>query len=240
MTQVTARAAILPAGANSPGAVQDASGAFHSHRPRVLVACECSGAIRRALRARGVDAWSCDIKPAEDGDPHHIQGDAIAAAYGQPWDAMIAHPECRYLANSGAKHLYAGMSKANGPDPDRWANMGAAAAFFLALWRAPIERIAVENPVMLGHPRRLFGIPAPTQTVQPWWFGDGETKATCLWLKGFPKLVKDNEVPGRVARVHRMAPGPNRSADRARTYPGLARAIVEQWFPDLSEAADAA
>jgi hypothetical protein len=197
---------------------------------RVLVACECSGTIRSRLRARGFDAWSCDLKPAEDGDAHHIQGDAIRIAYGQRWDAMIAHPECRYLANSGAKHLYAGMKAANGPEPDRWARMGAAAAFFLALLNAPIPQIAIENPIMLGHPKRLFNIPEPTQTVQPWWFGDGETKATCLWLKGFRPLVKSNPVEGRVARVHRMAPGPNRSADRARTYPGFAEAIADQWF----------
>lgn len=200
---------------------------------RALIACECSGVVRRALRARGIDAWSCDLKPAEDGDPHHIRGDAIAAAYGQRWDAMIAHPECTYLANSGAKHLYAGMRAENGPAADRWAHMGAAAAFFLALWNAPVPRIAIENPIMLGHPRRLFGIPAPTQTIQPWEHGHGETKATCLWLKGFPPLFASNVVQGRVARVHRMAPGPSRKADRSRTYPGIARAIAEQWFPDL-------
>jgi hypothetical protein len=197
---------------------------------KVLVACECSGVVRRALRARGVDAWSCDIKPAEDGDPHHIQGDAIAAAYGQPWDAMIAHPECTYLANSSSKHLYAGMKAENGPDGDRWARMGAAAAFFLALWNAPIERIAVENPIMLGHPRRLFGIPEQTQVIQPWQHGHGEIKATCLWLKGFPPLVPSNLVDGREPRVHRMAPGPNRKADRSRTYEGIAEAIADQWF----------
>lgn len=196
---------------------------------RVLVACECSGIVRRAFRALGHDAWSCDIKPAEDGSPHHIRGDAIAAAYGQPWDLMVAHPECTFLANSGAKHLYAGMSRANGPEPERWARMGAAAAFFLALWSAPVERIAVENPVMLGHPRRLFGIPERTQTVQPWWFGHPETKATCLWLKGLPPLVATDRVEGREARVHRMPPGPTRKADRSRTLPGLAAAMASQW-----------
>lgn len=199
---------------------------------RILIACECSGVIRRALRARGWEAWSCDLKPAEDGSRHHFQEDAIRIAYGEPWrwDAMIAHPECTYLANSGAKHLYAGMSKANGPDGDRWARMGEAAAFFMALWRAPIPQIAIENPIMLGHPRRLFGIPERSQIVQPWWFGHGETKATCLWLKGFPRLRKTNEVAGREQRVFRMAPGPNRKADRSRTYEGLADAIADQWF----------
>lgn len=204
---------------------------------RVLVACECSGVVRRALRARGIDAWSCDLKPAEDADPHHIRGDAIEAAYGQRWDAMIAHPECTYLANSGAKHLYAGMKAENGPNPERWARMGAAPAFFLALWNAPIARIAIENPIMLGHPRRLFGIPDPHQTIQPFDFGHGETKATCLWLKGFPPLFATLTVRERVARVHRMPPGPNRKADRSRTYEGIAEAMASQWFGTASEAA---
>lgn len=204
---------------------------------RVLVACECSGVVRRAFAARGHDAWSCDLKPAEDHSPQHIQGDAISAAYGRPWDMLIAHPECTYLANSGAKHLYAGMKAENGPDGARWAQMGAAAAFFLAMWHAPVPRIAVENPIMLGHPRRLFGIPKPTQTIQPWQYGHGETKATCLWLKGLPPLVPTNIVPGREARVWRMAPGPDRKADRSRTYAGIAEAMADQWgapaTPDL-------
>lgn len=205
---------------------------------KVLVGCECSGVIRRALRARGIDAWSCDLKQAEDDDVHHLQCDVLRPAYGQHWDAAIFHPECTYLANSGAKHLYFGMRAENGPDPDRWARMGAAAAFFLALWNAPIPEIAIENPIMLGHPRRLFGIPDCTQIIQPYEHGHGETKATCLWLKGFRPLRPSNPVPGREARVHRMAPGPTRKADRSRTYEGIAAAMAEQWFPDLrSEAA---
>lgn len=196
----------------------------------MLVACACSNVMGAAIRARGHTAHECDVKPAEDGNPWHIQDDAIRVAYGQPWDAMIAHPECTYLANSGAKHLYAGMKAENGPDGDRWARMGAAAAFFLALWNAPIPQIAIENPIMLGHPRRLFGIPNPSQVIQPYQHGHGETKATCLWLKGFPPLRPSNEVPGREQRVFRMAPGPTRQADRSRTYEGIAAAIAEQWF----------
>ena len=204
----------------------------------MLVACERSGVVRRAFRSLGHDAWSCDLEPADDGDGHHLQMDAIQAAYGMPpwcgavgrnrWDMMIAHPECTYLANSGAKHLYAGMRAENGPNGDRWANMGAAAAFFLALWNAPIDMIAVENPIMLGHPRRLFGIPEPTQTIQPWMFGHGETKATCLWLKNLPMLAPTNVVPGRDQRVFRMAPGPNRKRDRSRTFEGIAEAMADQ------------
>lgn len=214
---------------------------------RVLVACERSGVVRRAFRERGIDAWSCDLEPADDGSSYHIRGDALKAAYGAPphmslhgfaawsrgefitWDLLIAHPECTYLANSGAKHLYTGMKAENGPDPDRWAHMGAAAAFFLALWNAPVPRIAVENPIMLGHPRRLFGIPEPTQIIQPWQFGHGETKATCLWLKGLSPLRPTNIVEGREQRVFRMAPGPNRKRDRSRTYEGIAEAMADQW-----------
>jgi hypothetical protein len=121
------------------------------------------------------------------------------------------------------------MKAENGPNPDRWAQMGAAAAFFLALWNAPIARIAVENPIMLGHPKRLFGIPEPTQIIQPFQYGHGETKATCLWLKGLPPLVPTNIVEGREQRVFRMAPGPNRKRDRSRTYEGIAAAMADQW-----------
>ena len=196
---------------------------------RVLVACERSGVVRRAFRALGHDAWSCDLEPADDGSPFHLQCDAIRAAYETDWELLIAHPECTYLANSGAKHLYAGMKAENGPSPDRWAHMGAAAHFFLALWNAPVRRIAIENPVMLGHPRRLFGIPEPTQIIQPWQFGHGETKATCLWLKNLPPLVPTNIVEGREARVHKMPPGPDRWKERSRTFQGIADAMAEQW-----------
>jgi len=218
---------------------------------RVIVACERSGVVRRAFRAFGHEAWSCDLADADDESRWHIQGDAIRAAYmsGANWDLMIAHPECTYLANSGAKHLYAGMRAENGPNPDRWAHMGAAASFFLALWNAPVKRIAVENPIMLGHPRRLFGIPEPTQIIQPWMFGDFETKATCLWLKGLEPLkplyatwqeCRDAlglPVDARPEqRVFQMAPGPNRKRDRSRTYGGIAAAMAEQWGALQSQA----
>jgi len=196
---------------------------------RVLVACEFSGTVRRAFAARGHDAWSCDLLPAEDGSNKHIQGDAIHAAHGQSWDLLIAHPECTFLANSGAKHLYAGMRKENGPDADRWARMGAAAAFFRAMLDAPVARKAVENPVMLGHPKRLFGIPEPTQIIQPWQFGHGETKATGLWLVGLPPLTPTLVVSGREGRVWKMPPGPERKKERSRTYAGIAAAMAEQW-----------
>jgi hypothetical protein len=215
---------------------------------RILIACECSGEFRRACRALGHDAVSCDLKPAEDCETeHHITGDAIAAAYGQHWDGMIAHPVCRYLANSGAKHLYLGGKAENGPDPDRWARMGFGAAFYLALWRAPIERVAIENPVMHGHARRLFGLPKG-QTVQPWWFGAPEFKGTTWAVRGLPKLQKSGALvppkPGTAehrewSRVHRMPPGPDREADRSRTLPAVAAAIAEQWFGRMAIAAAA-
>lgn len=196
---------------------------------KVLVACERSGVVRRAFRALGHDAWSCDLAPAGDGAFHHYTGDAINVVHQLRWDLLIAHPECTYLANSGAKHLYAGMKAENGPNGDRWALMGAAASFFLAMLNAPARMVAVENPIMLGHPRRLFNIPEPTQIIQPWQFGHGETKATCLWLKGLPPLVSTNIVEGREQRVFRMAPGPDRKKDRSRTYEGIAEAMASQW-----------
>jgi hypothetical protein len=149
--------------------------------------------------------------------------------YGGDWDLLIAHPECTYLANSGAKHLYAGMKAENGPNADRWALMGAAAQFFLAMWNAPVPMIAVENPIMLGHPKRLFSIPEPTQIIQPWQFGHGETKATCLWLRGLPPLEPTNIVEGREQRIWRMGPGENRKRDRSRTFEGIADAMANQW-----------
>lgn len=196
---------------------------------RVLVACEESATVRDAFRAHGHDAWSCDLLPTR-GDPRwHIQGDAIEAAYSQRWDLLIAHPECTYLANSGAKHLYAGMKAENGPDAYRWAKMGAAAMFFRTLLNAPVPHIAVENPIMLGHPRRFFDIPEPSQIIQPWQFGHGETKATCFWLRNLPPLQPTDIVEGREQRVFRMAPGPDRKRDRSKTYDGIARAMASQW-----------
>lgn len=227
---------------------------------RVLIACECSGVVRDAFAALGHDAWSCDLQPSER-PGQHIQGDAIEAAYtgvtksggkpalhleyGTPWDLMIAHPECTFLANSGAKHLYAGMKAENGPNADRWAHMGAAAQFFLTLSRAPIRRKCLENPIMLGHPRRLFGLPRPTQIIQPWMFGHPETKATGLWLEGIDPLKPTYRTweECRIAlglpegskpedRVFRMAPGDNRKRDRSRTFDPIAAAMARHWGDD--------
>ena len=195
---------------------------------RVLVACEYSGRVRNAFRARGHDAWSCDLLDAEDNSPHHIKGDALEVI-GRGWDLLIAHPPCTHLAVSGARHFEA--KKADGRQDE-------AVDFFLALARAPIARIAIENPVCI-----MSSIwRKPDQTIQPWQFGHGETKATCLWLKGLPHLVPTNIVSGRHPRVHLMSPGPDRWKERSRTYEGIAEAMAEQWggYSDLVSMMEAA
>jgi hypothetical protein len=132
---------------------------------------------------------------------------------------MIAHPPCTFLANSGNKHLYL--------QPDRERNAQDAAAFFRALMDVPIPKICIENPIMRHAIQRVGR--KQDQIIQPWQFGHGETKATCLWLKGLPKLIPTNIVEGREARIHLMAPGPNRSLERSRTYQGIADAMATQW-----------
>jgi hypothetical protein len=139
---------------------------------------------------------------------------------GDGWDLGIFHPECTYLCNSGVRWLKT--------EAGRIAKMEAACAFFLKCWSAPIKRIAIENPIMHGHAKKLIGI-HQTQTIQPWQFGHGETKATCLWLKNLPALTPTNIVAGRIARVHTMAPGPERRANRSRTYDGIGAAMASQW-----------
>lgn len=195
---------------------------------RVLVACEFSGVVRDALRARGHDAVVCDLPPSERGRPYII-GDVCDILH-EGWDLMIAHPPCTFLANSGVKHLHVDCRRENDASGDRLANLGHAAAFFLDMLRAPAPRIAVENPIMLGHVRRLFDIPAPSQTSQPWQFGHPATKATCLWLKGLSRLTPTPVVEGREARVRREPPGPERwrNRNRSRTYPVIAAAMADQ------------
>ena len=187
---------------------------------RVLVACEFSGIVRRAFAARGHDAWSCDLLPSEDGSPKHIVGDA-RDLLDDGWDLLIAHPPCTRLCNSGVRWL---------AERDLWSDLDEAAELFSAFWNAPIERIAVENPVMHVHAKsRIRNYAPPAQSVQPWQFGHGETKRTCLWLKGLPLLVPTKIVSGREARVHRMSPGPDRWKERSRFFPGIAAAMAEQW-----------
>ena len=196
---------------------------------RVLVACEYSATVRDAFRARGHDAWSCDLLPTE-GDPQwHLQIDVFRAIYQQGrwlpgqtkawqrgWDMMIAHPPCTDLAVSGARHFAEKIAD---------GRQQRALDFVRHLLDAPIEHIALENPISVISSK----IRKPDQIIQPWQYGHGETKATCLWLKGLPKLVPTNIVEGRSDRIHKMPPGPNRWKERSRTYQGIADAMAEQW-----------
>lgn len=192
---------------------------------RVLVACEFSGIVRDAFAAKGHDAWSCDILPTEGSSSHHIECNVLNVLDSN-WDLIIAHPPCTYLANSGVRWLYRQGTKDK--VPERWKSMQEGAAFFKALLDAPAPKVAVENPIIHCHAKELIGR-GPDQTVQPWWFGHGETKATCLWLKGLPLLEPTDIVDGRKPRVHHASPGPERWKERSRTMKGLAEAMAQQW-----------
>lgn len=179
---------------------------------RVLIACEFSGTVRDAFLARGHDAMSCDLLPTEAPGPHY-QGDVLDVL-DDGWDMMIAHPPCTHLAVSGARWF-----------KDKQAEQAEALDFVRRLMRAPIARRCIENPVSIISSR----IRKPDQIIQPWQFGHGETKATCLWLTGLPLLQPTSIVDGREAVVHRMPPGPDRWKLRSKTYPGIAGAMAEQW-----------
>lgn len=182
---------------------------------RVLVACEFSGVVRDAFTALGHHAVSCDLLPSEK-PGLHIQGD-VREVLNDGWDLMVAHPPCTHLAVSGARWF-----------KDRRQEQEDAIAFVRMLADAPIKRIAIENPIGVLSTRWR----RPEQIVQPWQFGHGETKATCLWLKWVPRLVSTNEVEGRLNRVHRESPGPDRWKNRSRTYQGIADAMAAQWGSD--------
>jgi hypothetical protein len=182
---------------------------------RVLVACEYSGRVRNAFAARGWDAWSCDLLPSETPGKHY-QGDVRDMLADPVWDLLVSHPPCTHLAVSGARHFAA--KQASGVQQE-------ALAFVQMLLDADVPHIALENPVSIISTR----IRKPNQVIQPWMFGHGETKATCLWLKNLPKLAPTNVVDGREPRVHHMPPGPNRWKERSRTYEGIAQAMADQW-----------
>ena len=190
---------------------------------RVLVACEFSGIVRDAFRKRGHSAYSCDILPCESpcnpgedslGLPAHLQKDVREIIEWGTWDLMVAFPPCTRLCVSGARWF-----------KDKRDEQAEAVEFFMALANAPIERIAIENPIGIMSTRYR----KPDQIIQPWQFGHGETKATCLWLKNLPKLAPTNIVEGRHARVHREPPSPDRWKNRSRTYQGIADAMADQW-----------
>jgi hypothetical protein len=187
----------------------------------VLVACEFSGTVRRAFAARGHDAWSCDLLPSEDRSNKHIIGDA-RDLLNDGWDLlMVAHPPCTRLCNSGVRWL---------AERNLWADLDEAAALFSTFWNAPIERVAVENPVMHRHAKeRIVNYQPFAQSIQPWQFGHPETKRTCLWLRSLPPLRPTQVVSGRTPRVHHMSPGPERWRERSRFFSGVAQAMADQW-----------
>ena len=180
---------------------------------KVLVACEFSGIVRDAFGALGHDAWSADLLPTERPHGQHIQGDVLGVL-DQGWDLMISHPPCTFLTVSGARWF-----------KDRQPEQRAALRFVQVLLDAPIERIALENPVSVISTQ----IRKPDQIIQPWQFGHGETKKTCLWLKNLPLLESTDVVSGRTARVHRESPSSDRWKNRSRSFTGIAKAMASQW-----------
>jgi len=179
---------------------------------KILIACEYSGIVREAFSKLGHDAWSCDILETEI-PGNHLQCD-VRKILGDGWDMMIAHPPCTHLAVSGGRWF-----------KDKKVEQAEALEFVRLLLNAPIEKIALKNPISIisSHIRK------PDQIIQPWQFGHGETKATCLWLKNLPKLQPTNIVEGREQRIWKMPPGKNRWKERSRTFEGIAQAMANQW-----------
>lgn len=184
---------------------------------KILIACEYSGKVREAFRKLGHDAWSCDLLPSEIPGPHY-QLDVLKILFSG-WDMVIAFPPCTDLCVSGARWFK--EKQADG-------RQMAAINFFMALVNCGAPRVCIENPIGIMSSRYR----KPDQIIQPWQFGHGETKATCLWLKNLPLLQPTNVVEGRVARIHRMAPGAERAKKRSETYQGIADAMAEQWGRD--------
>ena len=181
---------------------------------RVLVACEYSGKVRDAFIKLGHDAISCDILPTDNPGPHY-QGD-VFDIINDGFDMMICHPPCTDLAVSGARHFKEKIAD---------GRQGRALEFVQQLLDANISMICLENPISIISTR----IRKPSQIIQPWQFGHGETKSTCLWLKNLPLLIPTNIVEGREARIHNMAPSPDRWKKRSITYQGIANAMASQW-----------
>jgi len=181
---------------------------------KVLIACEFSGIVRDAFLDKGHNAWSCDFLSSESKERgHHFVGD-VREVLDKEWDLMIAHPPCTHLAVSGARWF-----------KEKREEQRQALIFVKQLLNAPIPRIALENPISIISTK----IRKPDQIIQPWMFGHGETKATCLWLKNLPKLKPTNVVEGRENRVHKEPPSKDRWKNRSRTYQGIADAMAEQW-----------
>ena len=181
---------------------------------KVLIACEFSGIVRDAFKDRGHDAWSCDLLPTEKPGQHLQEDIGFTLQRQEHWDLMVAHPPCTYLAVSGARWF-----------KQRQKEQAEAIKFFMQLINAPIPKIAVENPIGIMSTRYR----KPDQIIQPWQFGAGETKATCLWLKNLPLLQPTRIVDGRKGRVWREPPSKDRWKNRSRTYRGIAEAMAKQW-----------
>ena len=181
---------------------------------KILVACEYSGTVRDAFIRAGHDAMSCDMLPTERPGPHY-HGD-VMDILGKDWDMLIAHPPCTHLAVSGARHF--ARKRESGEQQ-------AAIDFFMSMANSGIEKIAIENPICIMSTvwRK------PDQIIQPWQYGHGETKATCLWLENLPPLTPTNIVDGREARIHKMPPSADRWKLRSKTYHGIADAMAAQW-----------
>lgn len=188
---------------------------------RVLVACEFSGVVREEFISKGHDAYSCDVLNPfwiRTNKRHLVQD--VTPLLQEKWDLVIAHPPCTYLCNSGVRHLH--------EEEGRWEKFEEACNFFVMCLNANAEKVCVENPIMHGYAKNRIGY-RYQQKVQPWWFGDPERKATCLWLKGLPRLKPTDVVRPFKSSCHRMPPGELRSYFRSVTPKGMARAMAEQW-----------
>jgi len=203
---------------------------------RVLVGCEESQTVCKAFRAKGHEAFSCDIEPCSGGHPEwHIQKNVLDILEWKKWDLMISHPPCTFLTNAGVRWLYQGGTKKNPIDEVRWQNMVEGCEFFNELWKCNIPKICVENPIPHIFARERIGY--YEQVIQPWQHGHPERKATCLWLKGLPRLKETNNVKSHMLtlskkdqnKIHNMSPGPERSKLRSKTYEGIAKAFAEAW-----------
>lgn len=214
---------------------------------RVLIGCETSGIFRRAFAALGHDAWSCDLDPAEDGSNRHIVCDIRDGILADGWDLLcVCHPPCTRLCRSGRRWM-SGPGKWTPPKKlpkgrtraDMLAEFEEGVDVFIACWRAPVPRVAIENPKMndLARDRMPDDLPRP-QMVQPFWFGEPAYKATGWYLRGLPELVETERLPEprrgsdewrAWCRVHRMPPGPERTRLRSRSFPGMAAAAAAQW-----------
>ena len=207
---------------------------------KILVVCEESQAVTKEFRALGHEAYSCDIQECSGGHPEwHYNEDALVVLMRQRWDLVIAHPPCTYLTNSGVRWLYNADKSIN---TDRWKDLKEGIEFFNAI-RDICDMLdipyAIENPIPHKYARDGFhisedlevgrGIGDYTQLIQPWQFGHGETKATCLWIKGLPKLEPTNIVEGRECKIHKLPPSAERAKLRSKTYEGIAKAMANQW-----------